>query len=1343
MTDLLGSIGNTIGDFTGLPGISALADYSPFIGSSPDIPVPLGPLSNLFRPNLQPSILPRLPNTQRAFLNKYNDPSITTLLSGLDPSIRNSLLAYDRNRVNRGQNPLSTDQTIGALQSAVNKTQATPVEDQGFFGNAMADIRTLLDVPHVISGLVNEAKALPEAPEKLSEALGKGDVQDTLAALQEVPGVRDIPGVFTLSNLFGTGGGIGKALQHPVFTALDVLPYVKEPVAGLLNRAVTIPETMGSRIEAARIADELTRPAKNLVRQGYGYPPLPEPSNLRLAVRSSPLAQAISDTEGFQNIARRFGTEARDATQTIDQWDRTIRAWLSPETPENHPLLHIEGATEGDIPLLRGWFDQMNKYRNTLPPDDQIALTRRLQLEHYPDLVQDPTLTDAQRGFVTAAHDIPANLALYAQAHQWPIQMIGKDVYPEDVAAHIRQTELATNTQRNVAAAREAMDSTVVGQLPRDLDFTKMLYEHQPQAAARAVAEGYMHAINLAGYDTAELRSLIPTAANADKFDRPAQLAVQQAFNNTLANPTLRPILSQDGIAARLEPLATMERYGAGTTAARTLQYINDGDWANAARLYGHSLAQRTTHGLVDNELILDSMRRYREAQHYTEAIEPTFNDTSLHAAENAEALAKRNAIPARFMPAIEHEQKTRLLALFPADAEAIEHGVFSQIHGVTPEILSATKTDAVDAVMAQRAEGFDPTYVHSVDPSRVNEIKYPRLSDVSKNLSQWKDRTMDPSPAVPNAAIAVSHQLAEAMTHEAIKGFIKQFVDLHRVDPNAIVPEFYETAKRLSAVDPNVDPRGYMQTLMRRKYVRYNPHNIFPQEQIHLSSLADVAPGEDIWISRNANQVLKDMFRDQRFDRLVAQWDPVMNAFRYSVLAFSPRNQFNNIFGGAIIAAAENPRILLTMIQRFPEIRKMISEHVMEGIPGAPPSGFTTVGPEIQQWHSTATFADKVLAAHAYMGGSTLRRWFSEFAQRYQPAKTSIFQGIRTAAEKSYAINNWADEMFRIAGYLTGYDKELTKAIGRGMEPEAARQAAQEAGVALVRKFTPNWDRSTPFERNIMRTVFPFYNFSRFLIGYALHYPIDHPFRTAVMTQLVKNEYENSEWLPERFMSMFFLSSPDKDGNVRAFTPNGINPFADVSNYFTLSGWLGKVNPIISAVMESVGIDPSKGSQDLYPDISINPVTGALQPKNINPISAFIQNVIPQTQLIGSLIGRNNDFRHILDTNPEAAAAYLRGSIGFANLSREVNPYQEAFKYEVQRQSLVNTVRNEALRSGDWTRAMRFPTLAPFFNRLGQILQSNPQVLAQYQAATRQGSTDQFFNALLQGALPTGTELP
>jgi hypothetical protein len=193
------------------------------------------------------------------------------------------------------------------------------------------------------------------------------------------------------------------------------------------------------------------------------------------------------------------------------------------------------------------------------------------------------------------------------------------------------------------------------------------------------------------------------------------------------------------------------------------------------------------------------------------------------------------------------------------------------------------------------------------------------------------------------------------------------------------------------------------------------------------------------------------------------------------------------------------------------------------------------------------------------------------------------------------------------------------------------------------------------------------------------------------------------------------------------------------VSNYFTIAGYLGKVNPFISATLEAAGIDPSKGSQDLYPDISINPITGTLQPKNPNVFGSLIQNVIPQTQVISALIGRNQDFRSILQANPEAAAQYLRGSLGLSSLFRNVNLPQEAFKYEVQRESAQDSIRNQALRTGDWARAERMPALQPFFAKLKQLLASNPDLMAHYQAATKQDSTATFFDALMQGNLPVG----
>jgi hypothetical protein len=147
---------------------------------------------------------------------------------------------------------------------------------------------------------------------------------------------------------------------------------------------------------------------------------------------------------------------------------------------------------------------------------------------------------------------------------------------------------------------------------------------------------------------------------------------------------------------------------------------------------------------------------------------------------------------------------------------------------------------------------------------------------------------------------------------------------------------------------------------------------------------------------------------------------------------------------------------------------------------------------------------------------------------------------------------------------------------------------------------------------------------------------------------------------------------------------------------------------------------------------VAYDPTTGQLRPNNPNLLSSFLENLVPQSKIITAMLGRNDQFRQLLSTNPDAAGAYLRSSLDLPNIFQNINVPQTQFKAEVNRQKLQEQIKNQALRSGDWTEAMKYPGLQPLFSQLGQVMRQNPKVLEAYQSQIRQQSALQALPAAL-----------
>lgn len=1211
----------------------------------------------------QTPILPNLPSSQTAFTRKYTDPNLQAALSKLSAPLRQSLINFDLQRVNRGQPPLSSAQTLAALKTAQTNQPATPPESQSFFGRAVSDLQNLVsEVPRLPITLFHEAQDLPTAPAKLSEVLGRGG-SDAIAGLSEVPGLRMVPGVFTASNI--AREGVSGLTEHPLFTALDVLPIAKPGVKALT-------ESTFSKLPSVSKARQVL-PKLNEARSMVGLPEL-NPSALRLAGQESPTLQAVRASKPASAFRTAFGGVARDLAQLHNA---TVGKVLQQSNPDALPAI----LTPDTAPLRAALTDAREWSSHITQPRMQ-ELTRGLELDRN-TVLSDPLLTDPERAFVQQQADHVDAMADFAVRRDWLARIDGETFTPGQ-AKRILSARRQVGKAEAINDARNMVINAESGVAPK-IDLSKLTSEHLSIADREKLLRGYMQAYDAAGFDTTALRDILNASRGANWREIGHGPAIQQ-LQRLVDNPLPRPRMVQAEMVDMLKPYARTD-----PSVARVLDHVKRGDYQTATRTFHDTLGTRTKHVIPGSDELLDGLRRARDHQKYLDSTR-VYSDRVVERLRKQRTLTEQRAVPARFTPLIEEHARGQLREMFSTDAEAlnlIDQGFYSLVKGLDPKELNRLKDEVARTWQDMKAQGLDPAFIHRVSPSRLSSLTRPNISDTIRSPTQVRARTLDATPYVQDASVALTDQAMEYLSRLGQEEFTGNVLTLHGTNLTDLVDRYYDAAVQMAERDPSLSAAAHAQTLIQRDWIKYDPASIFPETQAKLSTFAREG---DTYIPKPVADVMQQLFHDKQY-KIASVFDPVMKVFRTSILPLSPRWHVGNIFGGAtLLMMSTDP----TVFRFFSQARDMVKSgegHVIEGMP---PAGFGSVPAEIVEWNKRASFGDKAVAAYHYKGGQTIRRLWEESSPLRDKASSII--------DSSYRFNGFVDDLYRSMAYLYGHDKALTKGM-------TAKQAEQ-AGVALVRKVLPEWDRITPFERQVMRFVFPFYTWAQFITRHAYKYPIDHPYRTAVTASLARREMEDfGGALPYRFMDALFLGNPDSQGNVSALQLGTVNPFRDVANYFTLAGFTRSANPIISTVLESMGVNPAQGSQDLYPDIAYDPVTGQLRPSNPSLLSSFVGNVIPQTQLITAMTGRNEQFKQILRTNPEAAAAMLRSSVGLPNLFRTVNPAQEAFKAETQRSTLQANVKNEALRTGDWSRAENFPQLRAYFQQVSALMGTNPEL--------------------------------
>ena len=519
------------------------------------------------------------------------------------------------------------------------------------------------------------------------------------------------------------------------------------------------------------------------------------------------------------------------------------------------------------------------------------------------------------------------------------------------------------------------------------------------------------------------------------------------------------------------------------------------------------------------------------------------------------------------------------------------------------------------------KAAGVDPVFMHHVTPGREASIDYPHAADVLRTPSQFKARVGDVTPYVRDPAVVLTHQGLELMSRRATEDFVGSVTDMYGRTVDDLRARFLPAARRRALRDPRIDVEGHLERLIGREFTEWDPASIIPWRAPRSTARA-AATSTRVYLPNTVATVIKQLHTPSRPFTLTAALDPITNLFRTSVLALSPRFLLNNIVSGAVMVGARTSPGVFRYLRAA---REAIND-------GTLPSEL-----RFQLGESTRDLAEFNIRA-----GGTLRRLFDEAQQSTNPtvARAGAVASPRCEAgagfvEGSYRLNALVDDTYRTMGYLHTRDRALTK----GMTAEQA----ERAGLDAARKVLQTWDDMTPVERSILRRVMPWYSFAKLILGYVAKYPIDHPVRAAVTASIARAELDDlGTGLPETFLNVFFLGEPDDNGHVTALTPGGMNPFRDVANYFTLAGFLGSTNPLLSTILETAGIDTGTGGPELYPNLRYSPETGRLTVDNPNPLLTLVSNVIPQTRILTALTGTSAEYRELLATNPAAARRLL-----------------------------------------------------------------------------------------------------
>jgi hypothetical protein len=470
--------------------------------------------------------------------------------------------------------------------------------------------------------------------------------------------------------------------------------------------------------------------------------------------------------------------------------------------------------------------------------------------------------------------------------------------------------------------------------------------------------------------------------------------------------------------------------------------------------------------------------------------------------------------------------------------------------------------------------------------------------------------------------------------------------------------------------------------------------------------------PAETYYMPAAFHDQLDHLVNKYQFP-LSGAWDKATGVFKFSILGLSPRYTAHVAFGGGLMLALRiNPASFRFIGDAYRATRAYHRGEDTGEIPTSVFQGSAQYGSPDRAFH---------WMGGRKMGGLTVQE---KLGPNWRLAKG--IDVIRAAADVNLRFTRYISDMQRSIAYLDGSWKAERR--GSFIDPETGEQVDMTPdrmrfeGMQAAERVMGNLQAMTPLERNVARRVMPFYGWTKHVLKYLATYPFDHPWKAMFLTTLATQNTDTfSSGLDERMQLLFFLGSPNAQGDVSAVDVRALDPFRDVANYATLSGWISALNPIIVAPFATV--DPSIifGDNSLYPNVSYSTVYGSNEAQPAGSALTGIEQEIPEVSILDNALGLSAQARAIRKEGGEAygKAMFESLNIPFAQV-QSLNLRQIAAKHELDRYNQAKTDALNAWQTGDFSTLMQYPGTVP--DPLNADYDITPAALkAQYERALKE----------------------
>lgn len=571
-------------------------------------------------------------------------------------------------------------------------------------------------------------------------------------------------------------------------------------------------------------------------------------------------------------------------------------------------------------------------------------------------------------------------------------------------------------------------------------------------------------------------------------------------------------------------------------------------------------------------------------------------------------------------------------------------------------------RNDVVRNVLDLVSRGYDPVWLKHVDPGREDlNLHVNPIPDHIMDITQFNRRVFNFSPQVHDLALGLISAAVELYRAKATEEFVIPLVKAWGRTSGDLFNDYIKIARMDVSEGRHLathDITGHAQQLKDKEWevIDANRFGLRSWRSTGRFSQTDEV-NIPKWLALNLHKMTpRDPTTGVRHLPLMGSYDRVMHVFRFSVLT-GPRHLVHVGLGGLVALMMREPFAPM----HFARALKMIRH-------GTAPDDLVK---------HIYDFTDGLYSyAVGRQYGTWIKRAWDRTGQQLQTRLARIEETI--------------SDVYRVSSLLSS----------------EARGFDREEAIARANKVAVDMDDMAPWERTIFKHVFPFYGFTRFLFRYLLTYPVDHPYRVAILSRFSTQEQE--EWnslIPQKFMQVLFLGQPDSHGNIKTIDYRNLNPFRSFSNDFTMVGFFQSLNPLLSMPFAVRGFDVLSGVGPLYPSLEFNPQSGTLQaapPGGRDELFNALSQFIPEIGTVDHFFNITDRMRVLKRSNPAAYRSMLYSQLnlpGILSPPIDVNlPYveerAEMDRYKAAQQAVSTGEKGQVPNA--WSKAEQFQ-LVPY----------------------------------------------